>query len=150
MENRSFNFFRFEDLRVYHKALDYSRFVNNMLKSVANDDVVNQTKSAFAKAAISISINIAEGSGRNKSQFIYYLKMAKSSIRECVVYSTSLLNEGYISQENFDECKQYLIELSKMVGALITSLQRGPRRNYEPQTDADEEEDLPNLEEHNA
>jgi|YNPMSStandDraft_1061717.scaffolds.fasta_scaffold26381_2 four helix bundle protein len=150
MENRSFNFFRFEDLRVYHKALDYSRFVNNMLKSVANDDVVNQTKSAFAKAAISISINIAEGSGRNKSQFIYYLKMAKSSIRECVVYSTSLLNEGYISQESFDECKQYLIELSKMVGALITSLQRGPRRNYEPQTDADEEEDLPNLEEHNA
>jgi four helix bundle protein len=150
MENRSFNFFRFEDLRVYHKALDYSRFVNNMLKSVANDDVVNQTKSAFAKAAISISINIAEGSGRNKSQFIYYLKMAKSSIRECVVYSSSLLNEGYISQESFDECKQYLIELSKMVGALITSLQRGPRRNYEPQTDADEEEDLPNLEEHNA
>ena len=150
MENRSFNFFRFEDLRVYHKALDYSRFVNNMLKSVANDDVVNQTKSAFAKAAISISINIAEGSGRNKSQFIYYLKMAKSSIRECVVYSTSLLNEGYISQESFDECKQYLIELSKMVGALITSLQRGPRRNYEPQTDADEEEDLPNLDEHNA
>jgi len=150
MENRSFNFFRFEDLRVYHKALDYSRFVNNMLKSIANDDVVNQTKSAFAKAAISISINIAEGSGRNKNQFIYYLKMAKSSIRECVVYSTSLLNEGYISQESFDECKQYLIELSKMVGALITSLQRGPRRNYEPQTDADEEEDLPNLEEHNA
>ncbi|MCX7697139.1 MAG: four helix bundle protein [Bacteroidales bacterium] len=150
MENRSFNFFRFEDLRVYHKALDFSRFVNGMLKSIPGDDVLDQTKLAFSKSALNISVNIAEGSGRNKSQFIYYLKMAKSSIRECVVYSTSLLNEGYISQEKFDESKQYLIELSKMVGALITSLQRGPRRNYEPQTDADEEEDLPNLSEHNT
>lgn len=150
MENRSFNFFRFEDLRVYHKALDFSRFVNGMLKNIPGDDVLDQTKLAFSKAALNISVNIAEGSGRNKSQFIYYLKMAKSSIRECVVYSTSLLNEGFISQEKFDETKQYLIELSKMVGALITSLQRGPRRNYEPQTDADDEEDLPNLSEHNT
>jgi four helix bundle protein len=69
-------------------------------------------------------LNIAEGSSRNKSQFVYYLKMAKSSVRECVVLSTVAQSRSFITNSNYDESKNYLMEMTKMIGALIGSLQR--------------------------
>ncbi|NTW23704.1 MAG: four helix bundle protein, partial [Lentimicrobium sp.] len=42
----------------------------------------------FNLSAQAIALNISEGSARNKSQFIYYLKMAKSAVRECVVFTS--------------------------------------------------------------
>jgi len=125
MENKVFNFFRFEDLRVYHKALEYSRWVDEQMKMVESGAVAEYYAKSFSKAAMHIPVNIAEGSGRNKSQFVYYLKLAKSCVRECVVYTTVGLNENYLSQEKYDESRSILIEISKMVGALISSLQKG-------------------------
>jgi four helix bundle protein len=125
MENKVFNFFRFEDLRIYHKALDYSHWVDEQVKQIEPGVVSEQFAKWFSKAAMHIAVNIAEGSGRNKSQFVYYLKMAKSCVRECVVYTTIGLNENYLSPEKHDESRSVLIEISKMVGALISSLQKG-------------------------
>jgi hypothetical protein len=69
-------------------------------------------------------MNIAEGSSRNKSQFIYYLKIAKSAIRECMVYTTISHNAGLFSDEYEEESRGILMEMTKMIGALISSLQR--------------------------
>lgn len=127
MENKVFNFFRFEDLRIYHKALEYSRWVNAQLKPMQADVINDQYRLSFSKSAVNIAMNIAEGSGRNKSQFVYYLKMAKSAVRECVVFTTIGLNEGLLTDSKYEESRNFLIEISKMVGALITSLQKGPK-----------------------
>ena len=78
----------------------------------------------FLNSAHGIALNIAEGSSRNKSQFVYYLKMAKSSVRECVVLSTVAQNRSFISDDAFDDSKNHLMEMTKMIGALIGSLQR--------------------------
>ena len=116
-------FFRFEELRVYHKALDYINFVHD-----ATLGFVHDTKDSlgirFNEAARSIATNIAEGSSRNKSQFIYYLKMAKSSVREALVISSVSYNLKYLDDKQNSESRGYLMEMTKMIGALISSLQR--------------------------
>jgi len=131
-------FFRFEDLRIYHKALEYSDTIFRMSRNVKDDPYTRYFFERFLNAATSISTNIAEGSSRNKSQFVYYLKMAKSSVRECVVLSTMALSQKFISADVFDESKNHLMEMTKMIGALIGSLQRSVRPG-EPGTDDDEE-----------
>lgn len=130
-------FFRFEDLRIYHKALDYITWVHKATATI--DGVVTDGLPVrFNESARAIALNIAEGSARNKSQFIYYLKMAKSSIRESLVYTSIAANLDYFDHQQEDESRNYLMELTKMVGALISSLQRSPQGPREPEETDDE------------
>ncbi len=119
----SVSFFRFEDLRIYAKALDYINWVQkatNTFPETAQHTLASQ----FMKSAINISLNTAEGSARNKSQFIYYLKMAKSAVRECLVYTTISHQLEYLNEESNDYSRNQLMELTKMIGSLIASLQK--------------------------
>lgn len=122
-EERNYSFFRFEDLRLYDKVLNYIDWVYETTKLFPELDD-NGLATKYRNASQAIAISIAEGSGRTKSQFIYHLKLAKSSIRECVVLTTISHRFGYIGEEAYEEARGQLIELSKMMGALISSLQR--------------------------
>ena len=117
-------FFRFEDLRVYHKALDYTAWVHKAAKHAGSDPIAKSFFDRYINCSHGIALNIAEGSSRNKSQFVYYLKMAKSSVRECVVISTVGQSLHYLTDDSFNESKNQLMEMTKMIGALIGSLQR--------------------------
>lgn len=137
---KNLTFFRFEDLRIYHKALEYMAWVHKttLLFPETKQDNIGMR---FNEAAREISLHIAEGSARNKSQFIYYLKMAKSSVRESLVLTSAVKKFGYVNDRQETESRNYLMELTKMIGALISSLQRspaGPRDNE----DGDEEMDI--------
>jgi four helix bundle protein len=120
-------FFRFEDLRIYHKALEYINWLYSQTKNAEDDTFARNFFERFLNSANGIALNIAEGSSRNKSQFVYYLKMAKSSVRECVVLSTIAQKQNFISDAAFDVSKNYLMEMTKMIGALIGSLQRSTK-----------------------
>lgn len=138
---RNLTFFRFEDLRIYHKALEYMAWVHKtaLLFPDTHQDNIG---ARFNEAARAIALHIAEGSARNKSQFIYYLKMAKSSVRESLVLTSAVKKFGYLTDKQEDESRNFLMELTKMIGALISSLQRGPAgvRNSD---DSDEDLDIP-------
>ncbi len=126
MENettKTLTFFRFEDLRIYHKALEYSDWVYNTTQLFPYD-IAKDLISRFNASAQAIALYIAEGSARNKSQFIYYLKMAKSSIRECVVYTSISEKQTFLTETLVEESRTHLMEMTKMLGALIGSLQR--------------------------
>ena len=116
-------FFRFEDLRIYHKSLTYINWLQDATILFPENQNSNLAI-RFNISARNIAINIAEGSSRNKSQFVYYLKIAKSAIRECMVYTTISHNAGLFSDEYEDESRGILMEMTKMIGALISSLQR--------------------------
>ena len=116
-------FFRFEDLRVYHKALDYIDWVNQSIAAFP-DKKGDVLRDRFFQSAIAIVINIAEGSSRNKSQFVYYLKLAKSAIRECIVYTSLASKREFMDNKASEYSRNQLMELTKMIGALIGSLQR--------------------------
>jgi four helix bundle protein len=127
MENeheRPATFFRFEDLRIYHKALEYIDWVYLMAKNTSSDPFMKSFFDRYIVSANNIALYIAEGSSRNKSQFVYYLKMAKSSVRECVVLSTIAQSRSFITSHAYDDSKNHLMEMTKMIGALIGSLQR--------------------------
>ena len=116
-------FFRFEDLRIYNKALDYVLWVKEAVSEYIEVDNSGLSK-GFNKSAQQIALNIAEGSARNKAQFVTYLKQAKSAIRSCLVYATLLHKEKLISDQAEEESRNQLMEMTKMLGALITSLQK--------------------------
>lgn len=128
--DKQFTFFRFEDLRIYHKSLDYALWVNENTKQFS-DQVNTDLAIKYNTSASNIAINIAEGSARNKSQFVYYLKMAKSALRESLVYSSLAYNLELITEEQEQQSRNQLMEMTKMIGALISSLQRSPQREDE-------------------
>ena len=117
------SFFRFEDLRIYAKALDYANWVHEVAPTFPPDKKAS-LGDMFVKAAQNIALNIAEGSSRNKAQFVYYLKMAKSSVRECVVYTEIASKLGDLTSDQKEHSRNQLMELTKMIGSLVASLQR--------------------------
>lgn len=122
-QENAVSFFRFEDLRIYAKALDYI----NWLHAVVNQFPTNQQLNLgdpFLKSAQNIALHLAEGSARNKAQFVYYLKMAKSSVRECVVYTEIASRLHSMPDDKKDYSRNQLMELTKMIGSLVASLQR--------------------------
>lgn len=121
--NKVLIFFRFEDLRVYHKALDYAVWVQENLKDSPGNPYQSFLQ-RFGMISRHIAISIAEGSAFQKPQFVLQLRHAKSAIRECLVLTTIAFRSGLISEEKENESRNQLIELTKMLGALITSLMK--------------------------
>ena len=118
------SFFRFEDLRIYAKAMDYIVWLYQQLPTgelTANQKIIQRS---FMRSAQDIALNTAEGSSRNRTQFLYYLKMAKSSVRECVVHTEIASRVGILTEEAKEHSRNELMELTKMIGSLIASLQR--------------------------
>lgn len=122
------SFFRFEDLRIYAKALDYINWLHNVVAEFPSKEQLS-LGNPFLKSAQNIALNLAEGSARNKAQFVYYLKMSKSSVRECVVYTEIASRLSYMDDNEREYSRNQLMELTKMLGALVASLQRSTPSN---------------------
>lgn len=139
-QENNVSFFRFEDLRIYTKALDYISWVHSVVTSIA-DSYRKTIAETFVKSAQGIALNIAEGSARNKAQFVYYLKMAKSAVRECVVYTEIASHVGVMNDGDKEYSRNQLMELTKMIGSLVASLQR----TINPRDEEIGEDDMPNM-----
>ena len=143
MNEREINvsFFRFEDLRIYAKARDYIVWLYQQLPDGDIADNQKFMQKSFLRSAQDIALNTAEGSSRNRTQFLYYLKMAKSSVRECVVHTEIAFRSGVINEEAKEHSRNELMELTKMIGSLIASLQRstiGYGHSERPTDDVDD------------
>lgn len=109
--------FKFEDLKVYQKALDFiDSTYNSTKKFPKNEDYA--LSSQFKRASVTIALNIAEGSGDTDAQFNRYLNIAKGSIKECAVCSTIAKRLNYLSNEDDYKNRIQLEELSKMTTSL--------------------------------
>lgn len=141
------SFFRFEDLRIYAKAMDYIAWLYQEVSNKLTDADANMEflKKSFLKSAQGIAMNTAEGSSRNKTQFLYYLKMAKSSVRECVVYTEIAFRNSVIGEEAREYSRNQLMELTKMIGSLIASLQRSVGGTIHEEKDDDMIDPIPDL-----
>ncbi len=138
---RTTSFYRFEDLRIYGKAIDYSQWILTTLKEPSTKAEKELAKS-FSNSAFAIGLNIAEGSSRNKAQFEHYLKISKTAIRECVVFTEIAHKTNMLGETEYETSRNSLMELTRMIGALIISLQHGSRRHRdeEPQNDGETSE----------
>lgn len=109
--------FKFEDLNVYQKAMDFGELVNKLVMKFPNYELY-ALSSQFRRAADSIALNISEGYPGTDPQFIKHINFALYSSNECVSCSTKAFRRNYITQEENEENRMYLSELTKMLSSL--------------------------------
>jgi hypothetical protein len=68
--------------------------------------------------------------------------MAKSSVRECVVHTEIASRIGILSDEGKEHSRTELMELTKMIGSLIASLQRSTLGLPHTERSSEESDDL--------
>ncbi|PNQ73830.1 four helix bundle protein [Hanstruepera neustonica] len=113
--------FNFEELKVYQKAIEYGELVHQQLNDFPKIEDY-RLSSQFARAADSIAFNIAEGSGSSDAVFLNYLRIARDSSKECVAATTKAYLRGYISFEQSESNREVLVEINKMLSALMKHL----------------------------
>ena len=112
--------FDFEKLEVYLKAKIFNSKVGLFLESTK---VSKNKKDQLERAAFSIMLNIAEGSGRfTKPDKRNFYIIARGSAFECVAIFDYMLDQNSIEKEKFDEFYLNLEEISKMLFAMIKGL----------------------------
>lgn len=114
-------YFKFEDLKVYQKAIDFGEQVNHQIEKFPNHETY-KLAAQFIRAADSIAFNIAEGSASTDANFIRYLKMAWDSSHECVAASTKARLRNYINFDEDEANRKSITEISKMISSLIKHL----------------------------
>ena len=106
--------FKFEELSMYQKALDFGDIVYTQINKFPKEKTY-RLASQFIRAADSIALNIAEGSSSTHPNFNRYLQMAWDSAHECIVCSTKAVRRNYISEVKNEEDRQKITEISKMI-----------------------------------
>jgi four helix bundle protein len=100
----------FKDLIIWQKAIDLAVEVYQLTKVFPKEEMFGLTNQ-LRRAACSISLNIAEGYGRNTTKsYINSLYIAEGSLRELesgLILSTRL---NFLAQEEFEKINSVIIE----------------------------------------
>jgi len=118
---RDKNTFQFEELKVYHKALDFLDHVYDQTEKFPQAQMY-VLSSQYQRAALSIVLNISEGAGGTSKEFLKSLRISRNSAKECVACMTVALRRKYISEKEEVYTREKLIEISKMLSGLIESI----------------------------
>lgn len=111
----------FENLKVYQKALDFCDKVYKVTRDFPKEETFLLTNQ-LRRAAVSITLNITEGSGRTKKEYKHFLNMARTSAYECVAGFEIAKRQKYITSEKREEMYEQVVEIIKMLSALKNSL----------------------------
>jgi four helix bundle protein len=115
---------RFEDIEAWKRARQLTRKVYALSREGAFSRDFG-LKDQMRRSSVSSMSNIAEGFERDGTQeFIHFLSMAKGSSGELRSQLYVALDEGYITQQQFDELYDDAEAISKMAARFIEYLQR--------------------------
>jgi four helix bundle protein len=120
---RSDKLFRFEDLEVWRRAADLAFQLGNIA-----DGLEERRRYKFAEqlraASLSISNNIAEGSGSNsKNDFRNFLNFAHRSAFECANMLLIFQRQQVLFEKDVHPLLVELSEVCRMITGLSRSLQ---------------------------
>ncbi len=115
--------FRFEKLEVWQEARKINRTIYRLTRNFPKQEMFAMT-SQIRRASISISSNIAEGSGRNSDKdFGHFLEQAYGSLMEVASTFFLALDEGYVKEAELGPLFDQLEILAKRVSSLNRSLE---------------------------
>lgn len=114
--------FRFEKFEIWHQARKFANTVYSITKSFPKEErygLVDQLR----RAAVSIALNIAEGSdGRSDLDFRRFLRLSMGSLEEVVTAFYIAKDQTYINQKKFDilyeEANILAARINKLIGNL--------------------------------
>lgn len=116
--------FRFEKFTIWHDARKFANNIYNLTKNFPKDErfgLVDQLR----RAAVSIALNIAEGSDRKSDiDFRRFLRLAMGSLEETVTALYISLDQSYITQQKFYRLYEEANILAAKINKLIGNLKR--------------------------
>jgi four helix bundle protein len=113
--------FKFEELRVYQKAVEFSVIIFNLTNHWPQKykyNIANQLE----RAALSISLNIAEGSSRTKKDFSHFLSISRGSCYECIPIIIAAFKLNILSLKEKEMLYYEVTVLAKMLSSLKKSI----------------------------
>jgi four helix bundle protein len=114
--------FRFEKLEVWQKASEHAARVYELTRTFPDNERFGLT-SQMRRAAVSISSNIAEGSGRTSDvDFARFLKIAYGSLMEVVSQSQIAKIQGFLKQSDYELLYSESERVARMLSGLRASL----------------------------
>ena len=113
--------FKFENLNVYEDALKFAEEVYKVTDVWPKNELFGLT-SQLRRAAVSIALNIAEGSGRSRKDFRHFIDIARSSGYECIPLFELALKRNLIKLEEQDYFYRKVESLTKRLSSLKSSL----------------------------
>ncbi|MCH8839471.1 MAG: four helix bundle protein [Planctomycetes bacterium] len=125
--------FRFEKLDVWQKAVEFANRVYEASRGFPSDERFGLT-SQMRRAAVSISSNIAEGSGRSSDKdFAHFIEIAYGSLMEVTSQAQVAVRQSFLESQTRDELYQRAEELARMLSGLRSSLlQNNPSSGSRP------------------
>ena len=112
--------FKFEKLEVWKKSVVLYTKVSEISNSINQRDQFSLGEQ-IRRAALSISTNIAEGSGREgEREAKYFFNIAKGSVYEVVSLLYIMRDKGYLNTQDYEVLYQRCDEIAKMLSGLLS------------------------------
>lgn len=119
----------YKNLKVWQKAMDLTVEIYSLIKLLPREETY-ALADQMRRAVVSIPSNIAEGHGRNSDkEFIKFLSISRGSLLELETQIEICHRLGYFKANQTDSASSLMIEISKMLNALIAY-----RTNLTPNT----------------
>ena len=116
--------FSFENLKVYQDARELVKNVY-LLQNTFPKEERYALGDQIRRAAVSITANLAEGSGRQSpKEKIHFIEIAFGSMTEVFCELQTACDRNYIKTEQLDALRPQFTEVAKMLSGLRNSLKR--------------------------
>ncbi len=118
----------YKELKVWQKAMDFVVAVYALTRRFPKDELFGLT-SQLRRAAVSVSLNIAEGAGRESdAEFARFLDIALGSAYECIVGLIIAQRLGYCDVKESNALVEQAEEIARMLTGLLKHY--APNREY--------------------
>jgi len=115
----------YEDLEVWQMAMTLAEQCYRLTATFPREETYGLS-AQIRRAVVSIPANIAEGYGRNQTgNFLNFLRIAQGSVRELETHLLLVSRLKVADAERAAPCREVAIRVSKMLRALIRSIEDG-------------------------
>lgn len=116
-------YFPFEQLEVYSLAVEFAAEIYGLTEAFPDAERFGLTQQ-MRRAAVSVSLNIAEGRGRGTDrEFVRFLMMSRGSLFEVLSASQIAYRLGYLSAPQLQSLRTQAQTLSAKLMTLTKRLQ---------------------------
>ena len=117
--------FSFQELKVWQKSVLFAEQVIRSIDEIEAPRRHYRLIEQLESACTSVSMNIAEGKGRQTTkEFIQFLYIARGSLFEVVTLLIIFRNLGWFKTQRFLEIQNMALEITKMLNSLIKSMKK--------------------------